>query len=44
MERKVTARQTRTVTPLARGAILQYLKKEKQGRSSHGNQVQSIVQ
>lgn len=45
MEQKVTARETRTVTTLARGAVLQYpQKKEKQGRSGRGNQVQLIVQ
>lgn len=44
VEWKVTAKQTRMVTALAGGAVLQYPKKEKQGRSGYGNQVQPIVQ
>lgn len=44
MECKVTAKQTRMVTALAGVAVLQYPKKEKQGRSGYGNQVWPIVQ
>lgn len=44
MEWKVTARQSRTVISLAMSAVLQYCKKVKQGKSSHGNQVQPMVQ
>lgn len=44
MEWKVTARQKRTVISLAMNAVLQDCKKVKQGKSSHGNQVQPMVQ